>query len=300
LPVLAQAPFAGALMVSFFPLALLLIFHEHGLWRRLFYLCASLSLGFNIVFYLDRGSWLACVGSMVVLAVLTQRKKSSWAVSAVAFGCVVWGLVAMGPHVEGLRWVFSGRADSATLFQSVRFTIWGKVLEALPHLPVFGVGWGETPWNSLVARYSPLSYPNIYGFGPFFWTQPHNSYLQLLLSTGFPTFVCFAALIVLTMWVALKSLGAEEPPPRREVLLGMFAGLVGLLTQSALDRTLWLVPMNVLLWMLVGAVWALSCPVGGLGRGTELGDSPSSSELVTRSAITHGGRPDARGRPVST
>ncbi len=258
LPVLTQAPFAGALMTSFFPLALALALREPLGWRRGFYLLTSASLAFNIVFYLDRGTWLACILSLLALAVLRTSRAKVWLLCGIVLACVCLGVLVVGPRVEGMSWMFSGRSDSDTIFQSVRLIMWAKVLEALPHLPLFGVGWGDVGWNTLLGRYSTLSYPSMYGQGPFYWTQPHNSYLHLLLAAGFPAFACFAGLISLTIVVGLRRLGSRTDAPERGVLLGFFAGLMGLLAESAVDMTLWLTPINVLLWTLVGAVWALS------------------------------------------
>lgn len=231
----------------------------------------ALSYLFRARRWWERIGLLACLGIMLVADVNTYTVSGILAL-LVAIGFLVhkrgvsrpWPLARAALIVAGLilatYWLVPAFQMKAGYFVEViatkesgwwfsqRVGVWTAGLQVMVSHPIFGVGYGNSPW-----------------FIPHIWTAPgyeiqeaHTAYLNLGADLGIPALVIFTLLI----WLPFRRLArllytAWEDPvwdeKSRAVLRGLCASLLGLGIGSLAEGTQQFKP----LWLLIGMAIAL-------------------------------------------
>lgn len=207
---------------------------------------------FLVIWCGGRASVLGAVAAFSVAVVFATGRRRMLAVATAC--CTAIAIPAahllspspiFGP-VSLLRLVQpSGSADG---YSSSRLSFWEWALEDIVARPFPGHGEGQFAFL-IVEKVGHV------------YNHPHNFVLQAMYEWGVPGFLAIAALILLTLWQALKLRGAALAQA-----LPALAGFVGLATTSLLDGALYY-PMPIVCAVLFLVVIALRAqdvrPVGG-------------------------------------
>lgn len=189
-----------------------------------------------------KGAWLGLLGGLSVLFLRVPRWRRS---------LLFWGLgvvLAVGWIVHATERGFATFGVSA-IGVSDRLAIWQAGWHMVQARPVLGHG-----LNTFMANY--LDY----------WVggeqQPryaHNCFLQTAAETGLlglTTFLLLLGAILWRWWQAVRVL--ENRDPVRAMVLGLSAGLIGFLLQSAFDTNFYALRQAVLFWTLAGLATGLA------------------------------------------
>ncbi len=171
----------------------------------------------------SRGAWVALAGSsLLVLATVARRQWGAFAVAAVTAALVATFLG--GPLAKRLR-------DIRPSANSERIQLWTVAFQMFEDAPIFGQGFHEGFARKRMAYMTAEEKAN-----PYFPTDPHSLYFDLLGTTGlFGTlaFLVFAAAALRGYYSALKreDLAGED----RGFLLGMLGAFYCFLIGAAFD-----------------------------------------------------------------
>ncbi|MSR78445.1 MAG: glycosyltransferase [Candidatus Omnitrophica bacterium] len=211
------------------------------------WLCFSL---FALAQTRTRSAWLGILFSLLVLCTFIRKRAAVMLLATMV--CIVFVPFALNGineklsrknpdfyKVERDEEVF--RFSSEDIFE--RMTLWKQAWGIFKKQPWFGAG--PNTYNVMITR-NPI---------PDYQVTPyaHNSYLQVLAELGvvgtLPLLVILAWVIAVcwkTLWVDRNNLFA------RNVLMGLLAGLIGLLIKAAFDTEFHSLQRILLFWFLAG------------------------------------------------
>ena len=185
--------------------------------------------------------WLTA-GAVVVAFILAQSRGALLAfVVAVAcvglyrFGkpflavivlCLIVGAIVQNPLQQ--RMLTVGAQDP---YAYTRLAIWKNSLERISDRP-WGVGLGLYKYTSFQYRFPVDNAIARYGKRA---ESAHNEYLQLAVELGVLGLVLFLAGISLLGWEIWETLRLPLEPWERGLVIGLSAGIVGLMTHAAVD-----------------------------------------------------------------
>ncbi len=110
---------------------------------------------------------------------------------------------------------------------SGRIKLFKQGINVIKHHPLFGVGKGEI-----------TKYGNRYNDNKMKYSDLHNGYLTLLVSSGFIGFGIFMAFSVLTAKEIIKTLFSARPMIKNDILPCIFAFLASYCVYALFERTL--------------------------------------------------------------
>lgn len=191
-----------------------------------------------------RGTWLGMGAAAVALAVLGPwgRRWLGWQLAALCVGLVLYWLLFTLLAGRLSFELANDASERLTTSLSGRGPIWWQAW----HMMI------ERPWL---------------GFGPMHFadianpvaTHPHQALLQWASEWGVPSALCVIALVVRAGWATFCVLRERALSTERSDLLrlGLFAALIGALTQSMVDGVIVMPNSQVWLALVVGWLMAL-------------------------------------------
>lgn len=224
---------------------------------------AGLLLLLALYFTLSRGGILGLLGSMVFLGVALRKKLLSSRRRVVAAIAVSASLVLVAALFAGRlvsRFKELPDIDTAKIStQSVRLVIWQGGSRAFWDNPVLGTGAGT--FNIYFPVYRE---PDFEKAGVTHNTHhAHCEYLEILAETGLVGLAAFlapVALILVLGWRRLKTTeGADH-----YLLMGLTAGVVGLLVHNLVSVNLRFPTAPYFLWLFLGVMLAYETEPGGI------------------------------------
>lgn len=215
------------------PVVLVKMVEPHARGKWILGVLALLLVG-SLVRTGSQGAWVGFLGGLALLFVLARRMRR-----LVLIGCLGLGAIALFLQT-------TGRSPNIFEFSDVgtqdRLFMWQAAWRMIEDRPIIGHG-----LNTFMANY--LTY----------WVggerQPryaHNCYLQIWAETGLLGLGTFLVLIWCTVGLWLRAMRGMPEGPNRLMLLGLTAGLVAFLVQSAFDTNFYALRQAVLFWVLAG------------------------------------------------
>jgi O-antigen ligase len=261
-------------MVCGIPLAILLVFQEHG-WRRWILPVVALLGTLTVILTKSRGGFIAlAVVGLVVLTKIPSRVpflRTGLVLAAV----LIFTLIASSSYWERISTIWGGESAQTAAngyleggFQTARWQIWKNGLILIASRPVLGVGAGAF----VVAEGS------LHKGGK--WNAPHSSFIQIAAELGLPGLGVFLFLLYRGFSncrrVIRATRGSRSLAGHFWVAHGLEASLCGYvvagsaLSQAYSDIFYFLLAMSLILVRLtasrlhgVGGLTAASRPVAG-------------------------------------
>ena len=179
----------------------------------------------NIIFIFltqTRGTILALVGSLALVALLAVFSGGSGAARRVAAGGLVALLLIVGGFVALRDTPFIRESESWSRLAHisledgrVRFTIWGMAWQGFLDRPI--TGWGQEGFNYVFNTYYE---PSLYNQEQWF-DRAHNAFIDWLIAGGLPAFLLYFSLFGAALFALWRSTLAR---PERIALTAALAG----------------------------------------------------------------------------
>jgi len=232
-------------------------------WMRAISWTSALLMLLALYFTLSRGGVLGLLGSAVILGIALRKQllssRSRRLVAAVVLvGVFLLGAIFAKPLV--VRFKELSKFDTTVVgSQNVRLAIWlGATRAALEH-PVFGTGAGT--FDIYFPKYRE---PDFEKAGVTNNTQhAHCEYLEILAETGLVGLAAFVAPVVLILilgWRRLKAIEGSD----RYLLMGLMAGIFGLLVHNLVSVNLRFSTTPYFLWLSLGVMLAYENESSGI------------------------------------
>jgi putative inorganic carbon (HCO3(-)) transporter len=158
-------------------------------------------------------------------------------------GLILVAVLAVLGRSEWLRLrflsMFAGRADSSNNF---RINVWAAVVAMIRDHLWLGIGPGNRAFNQIYPLYQR---PNFHALGAY--SVPLEVAVEAGL-LGLGAFLALTGTIVQRSWQRIF-VGIKQPSPQTFLLLGIVAGMAGIMAQGLVD-TLWFRPQVQMLWWL--------------------------------------------------
>ena len=185
---------------------------------------------------LSRSSWIALSLSLLVLVVLSPRRRTL--IGAVILASAILFFVHPRNVEERVLYTFQGENQSVQLGRlrldpssSARLSSWGEALRGFMQHPV--AGWGITGYGFLDAQY-----------------------FRILVELGAAGLAAFLLLVGSAASSFHRAFRSPGHPLHRALGLGMAAGLAGLLGHAVGTNTFMLIRIMEPFWLLTGLVVA--------------------------------------------
>ncbi len=226
-------------MMLFIPLGLFV--ESSSFLEKVFYLTETLLILIALLFTYSIGAWLAACVGMVVFVVLVGSMRYRIQISLYIIAAAAVLFVGF-PSQVNLLFQHGSNPNELLLRQGLWQTAW-RVIQAFP---LTGIGLGRLVYLETV---DPYRVPAAYVAE----NNPHNSYLEWGAMAGLPVLFVFLALLVFSLWQALRIWMRADREAR--TLLG-----AGIATITALSFNSWsfgawtLPPLAAPGWLILGVI----------------------------------------------
>ncbi|MFY0566644.1 O-antigen ligase family protein [Archangium lansingense] len=190
-----------------------------------------------LFFTRSQGAWLAALTAPVLAGLFFQARVTR----LTRLGRVVLaGGVLAGTAV--CVWLLATQApEQINALSDGRYFLYRAALRMLQESPLFGVGLGN--FFLLLGSFYPAGIE-----GRAAHEHAHNMFLQILAELGPLGLVAFARPLVTVLARAARAPGLSG------MAWGLLVAVLAVLVHSLTDYTLWMAPMWLLFWMLLGAL----------------------------------------------
>ncbi|HLJ53780.1 MAG TPA: O-antigen ligase family protein [Chthonomonadaceae bacterium] len=138
---------------------------------------------------------------------------------------------------------------------------WAGAMRMIRQEPWTGNGLGSYP--VLQSRYAGVGLDiGPLRIRPSLANQAHSLYLQMAAEIGIPGLLIFLAIPVTILGQALRQASLLNPGPRRSLMLGAAAGVIGCLVDALASPSWQMASVSPMLWVLLGIVAAAARPHG--------------------------------------
>lgn len=238
----------GTYLMVVIPVAISQLAHPHRWWRVA--VCCILSLAASCLVLTGAAGAIAGLLVAVIYMGAANRTARRWVLLTVGTSLVLVGGV-LGILKDSLR---AGIGDRWLMWQAA----WRM--------------WGDRPWLGHGVNTFMANYLQYYVGGERQPKYAHNCYLQVAAETGLLGLLAFGWLLVALVTLLVRGAWQAADAQRRHVLLGMGAGLMAFLVQSAVDTNFYALRQAALFWgwsgLAVGSVWAGTLAVSSAPRVT--------------------------------
>ena len=195
----------------------------------------------------SRGSWLSFVLAVFVFSALKGKKAVVIFLVVFAAGFMALPLATRERVIN----IADVKSSGGTTWE--RLKLWEGTVNMIKVHPV--LGFGANTYSRNFPKYKPSDYPDE--------RYAHNSYLQIASEVGIPgafLLICFFASVFAA---CIRKLTIMPKSLRKDLALGLIAGLVGFSVNAAVDTHLESVTLSVFFFTLLGFAYSLSLGKNG-------------------------------------
>ena len=250
-------------LIIYVPLFTELALGSRGLWRIPSVICLTILI-LGVFATVSRGGAL---GLMAALAFTCYDRGpvSVRLLLAPTLVLVVAGMLL----IAGVNDRTSGGLGVGQLDESAagRLDMWQAGVRMTARNPLFGVGFGQFPWNYHSYARNPVHWKPI---------DAHNSFVKALAETGLVGFIPFMALVLLSLRVGHRSRKLEPPgdtPLERAVRRSMLPSMVGFCVAAFFLSQCWSWFMFILFAQaaVIHSIWNAEPETAGMDATGDLG-----------------------------
>ncbi len=189
----------------------------------------------------SRGAWISFTGAFLVFGAMKAKKVLA------VFVAILLVVFMMLPYVAKERIFSLTDFKSGTTWE--RVMLWKGTINMISVHPV--LGFGINTYSRNFPKYRPAGYSDA--------RYTHNSYLHMASEVGIVGALLFLTFLVTVLLLSLRNLSLLPPGRRKDLIVGLFAGLVGFSMSCIVDTHLYSVNLAVFFHILLGFCYALSC-----------------------------------------
>ncbi len=189
----------------------------------------------------SRGAWLAFSAAFLVLGGMKAKR-----VVAIFLALLVI-LFIMLPYTAQERIFSLADLKSGTTWE--RVMLWKGTARMVAEHPF--LGFGINTYSRNFPKYKPVEYPDV--------RYSHNCYLHMASEVGIIGALLFLIFLITVLIYSVRGILSMAPGLRKDLALGLFAGLVGFSLNCVVDTHLYSVNLAVLFHLLLGFCFALCC-----------------------------------------
>jgi O-antigen ligase len=231
----------GAFFATMFCIPLGLFVDSNRPWEKVLYLGEVCIILPALLLTYSVGAWLSMGISVAVFVVLVGRMRYRAGVILFSFVLITL-LFIFSP--DQLALLQQHGTDPAVF--SLRNGAWATAINIVQAFPLTGIGLGL---HLYLQQAEPYRVPQQYM--PL--AHPHNSYLELGAMAGLPVIVLFIALLLFSLWLALRNWMLTDVR-QRALLSGSIAAIVALSINSLSVNAWTFPPLAAFGWLILGIV----------------------------------------------
>ena len=190
---------------------------------------------FCLVLTHSKGAWTAFFLSTIFLAIFNKSSRLPIIIVLTLSVLTVFFLFYINGYIN----------YSIKLSGVIRTALWVEALSIIKDFPLFGCGLNT--YSIVAPNYKIIELGGIY---------PHNSYLQMASETGLLGLGAFIWIIIALYKISLENLKKINSRFYGIILIGMLAGLAGLLMHSFVDTDMYSLQLGNLMWIFLGLIVA--------------------------------------------
>lgn len=207
--------------------------------RKIAWLCLFVASIYVLYKTHSRGAWLAAFVSWIFFASLLRSK---WIM------VILMSTAILVPLVMPTHDLIHLDRDNKEQSLRERAHLWYRAVQVIQNRPLFGCG-----INTYVKNYQKFDKRKNWRVPGYY---AHNGYLQLAAECG----LISLALFLLLLWKGIRSgyLAFQDAERQRKFLIaGLLTGFLALLLQAGVDTTLHNLQSSVMIWLLLGLLFAV-------------------------------------------
>lgn len=230
----------GAYLVVFITILMGLFFSRlRPLKERMLLLIVVLPAGWCLAATRSRGAWIGFAIALLSLAMIRSRR-----LLLVFLILLVSSPFFLPSSIKDRFCDFSTITKEGTGWE--RLKLWSGALAMAKDQPFLGAGVNTYTRN--FPRYKPKDYPDI--------RYTHNSYLHMASEVGFVGAGIFLVFLAGLLISAGKAVKRFKKGLNRDLALGLLAGTIGFLAQSAVDTHFYSVTLSAFMFLCLGLLVA--------------------------------------------
>ncbi len=255
----------GGYLIAAIPLAIALSFIVQDRFFRVALLFAALFLALCLALTYSRGSWLAIVAGLAVVAAVLLRWPELAprpALLGAAVVCVTLPALLLLPSILSR---LSTRPDAAKAWNlpfdperegsaAMRGAVWQGAFAAAAARPF--LGWGPGTFREAFDRSKGDTMKRLEAEGGRTADQAHGYYLAALVERGAPGLAAFLVFALLGLAAGAATIGSGAPPEARLLAAGLVASVTALLAHALFEDNLVLGPHALFLHANLGLLAA--------------------------------------------
>ncbi len=226
-------------LMFFVPLTLFTI-KSSFIWKIIF-LTEMLVTLLGLLFTYSTGAWTSVFVGFVVFTVLVGRMR--YRIQNILF-LLVAGVVGIIAFPSQISLLFQHSSNSSEL--ALRTAVWQTAIRVIEVFPLTGLGIGRDVYLLNAQSYRVLGEYDIVN-------HPHNSYLEFAALGGLPVGIVFIAVLLVTLWLALRN-WQQIDVESRPLLAGGIAAATALSWYSLSDAGWTVAPLVTIGWLILGVV----------------------------------------------
>lgn len=226
----------GSMLVMLAPMALGLYLNEKHNQLKLLYLVCTAVMSISIILTFSRGAWM---GMLLGIIVFVGAKDKRLLLPLIAGTVVIFAAI---PSVADRILYMISPEYMQSSSRGGRLGRWEKGLEILRSKPWLGVGLGH--FGGAVAHNNEIP-------GTFYMD---NYYLKTAVEMGIIGLGAFLFLITSAIAWCYRAYVRIVNPASKNLVLGAFAGLLGVLAHNLVENVFEIPMMSTYFWMLVGYI----------------------------------------------
>ena len=197
------------------------------------YFALTGTLCLTLLFTFSRGGWLGVLASLLVFALLKDRRV------LILILIVLLASAALLPEVFLQR--ISTIGSPLDTSNAYRLRVWQESLGIIKDFPLTGIGLGHESFLSIYPFYMLDR-----GKSPF---HTHNTYLQVLVETGIIGLLVFLWLLLSYFKRGLKAIASTRDKELKYLMIASLSATVGILTQGIGEVIIYLPKITILFWI---------------------------------------------------
>lgn len=225
----------ASILVLGIPIAFSMFITEKDILKKIVYLVATAFMGLGLIFTFSRGGWLAAFLAVVIFFMFIARRMIVSLTTLLLAAVVVVEALWLRIYALFTKEYISKASDGGRIYR------WTTALESWSETKTFGLG---------VGRFGGAVATN-HGLSPFYMD---NYYLKTLTESGIVGLGAYVILQISTVWNMFFYIRGTQNERYRIIMLGIFAGLIGVLIHNGVEN-IFESPFSVVYyWTLVGVL----------------------------------------------